>query len=84
MRCGIASFQTNVCGQNKWGLVCYNTPGNLDTSANFEAGKMENEFRKFMKAIGKLNIDTFTQEVLATANPTITLRRTELNPFILL
>lgn len=74
---------TNVYGQIEWGLECYNTPGNLDASANFEAGKMEDEFRKFMKAMGKLNIGTFTQEVLATVNPRMTLHRMELNPFIL-
>ena len=40
----------------------------MDRSQKFEADrdKLEKDFRKFIKAAGKLNLETFTQDVLAT------------------
>ena len=47
-------------------MKCFNVQGILDKSQKFEADKLEKDFRKFIKATGKLNLETFTQDVLAT------------------
>lgn len=73
----------NLYGQIECSLKCYNTLGVLDTNVNFEAGKMERQFRKFMKAMGSLNMVTFTQEVVAAFDVYDDAASDELNRFIL-
>jgi hypothetical protein len=51
-------------------LKCYNVLGDLEKKDVFSDYNLEKEFRKFKKGIAKcnLNMDTFTQEVMAGVN----------------
>ena len=51
--------------QIEWGLKGYDIIGVLDRSRQFRSGTMGPEFRKYIKAMSRLNMTSYTQDVKA-------------------
>jgi hypothetical protein len=47
----------------------YNTIGEIPREPIFEAEEMDVAFRKFVRAMHHLNMETFTRDVMASGSP---------------